>query len=1076
MSGRGQGYRGSRGGGGRGGGESLTYRPRGGHGGYGEGRGGGGGRGGRGDFRGGRGGGGGGGSRGGGPVSVVTGAPAPDAAVTNLENAIVKAKLASGGKLDASRPFPMRPGYGTKGHPVTLWANYVVLTAASKPELVLYRYDVSVTPDVTGKKRAQVLRIFLEDTPELAGHRGDVVTDFKSTLVSRVRLPMDETDSFTSTIAYRLEGEDAIGDDGGSGLPATRREFVVQLRYTNALPVADLLAHLSSTSSASSSAAAVTDATTAYTDALPTLQALNIFFHHHAKTSRDLVAVGAAKTFSVQSDSNAWDLGSGLTALRGVFASVRMATARLLVNVNVTNGAFYQTGPLDQLILARTGGAGVTLGTVRRLESFLKRLRVRTTHLRDKTNRKGEIIPRIKTIFGLATPNDGHGQEHPPRVARFGAGPKEVQFWLDGPAGGSGSGSEPKAQASPQKGKGKGKGGKGKALGAPQPAPPATGGRYISVYDFFVETYNRHLASPGLPVVNTGTREHPTYLPAEVCVVLAGQPAHAKLDPSQTQQLIRFAVRRPQENQAFVAGEGLVMAGLSSSTNARLGPFGLDAAARLITVPGRVLASPRVGYGQNKFASVFNGSWNMVPRDAQPLKFSAAGSLRNWSCLYIELPDAHSRAQTFTPPELAHTLAQFHKVMLDSGVTAAPPLEAKMLRLRGDGLDDPQLPEMLFRASEKLQLLLVVLPASPIPLYNRIKQLGDVRCGIHTVCVVGSKLAKTQGQDQYMRNVALKCNLKAGGRNQVVEPTRLGLLAEGKTMVVGIDVTHPSPGSSARAPSIAGMIANADGGALGQWPGVLRVQAEARQEMVAHLHEMLVSRLRLWQTRQKALPQNILVYRDGVSEGQYPLVVAEELPRLRAACRDVYPAADQAKGLPKMTLVVVGKRHHTRFYPTTAADADDRTGNTKPGTVVDRGVTEARSWDFFLQAHAALQGTVRPGHYVVLLDEIFRPRYEPTGKSTTAPAPGAVGVADRLEDITQSMCYVFGRATKAVSLCTPAYYADILCERARCYLSSVFDESTEASTVASQAGGGRGLPLDQDVLIHPRLRDSMFYI
>lgn len=585
--------------------------------------------------------------------------------------------------------------------------------------------------------------------------------------------------------------------------------------------------------------------------------------------------------------------------------------------------------------------------------------------------------------------------------------------------------------------------------------------------------YNRRLANPGLPVINVGNREHPTYLPAEVCVVLPGQPARAKLDPSQTQQLIRFAVRRPHENQNFITNEGLAMAGLTAATNPRLKGFGLDAASRLITVPGRVLQSPRITYGQQKTVNTLNGSWNMVPPGAPPLKFMAGGTLSSWSCLYLDV-QAYPRAESFAPDALNRLLHQFRGVLQASGVTVAPPAGARRVPLLGDGLDDPALANyMQMAANSNFQMLLIIVPAPQIPLYNRIKQLGDVRHGIHTVCVVGSKIATPKGQDQYLRNVALKCNLKMGGRNQAVDATRLGLLGEGKTMVVGIDVTHPSPGSSSRAPSIAGMVANVDGAALGQWPGVLRVQTEARQEMVAHLQEMLVSRLKLWLARQKKLPENILVYRDGVSEGQYPLVVAEELPRLRAACKDVYPPADQAKGLPKMTLVVVGKRHHTRFYPTTEGDAD-RTGNTKPGTVVDRGVTEARSWDFFLQAHAALQGTVRPGHYVVLLDEIFRPKYDPTGKGSV-PA-GAPGVADRLEDITQSMCYVFGRATKAVSLCTPAYYADILCERARCYLSSVFDETPEASTVASQAGGGPGLPSDQDVQIHPNLRDTMFYI
>ena len=40
----------------------------------------------------------------------------------------------------------------------------------------------------------------------------------------------------------------------------------------------------------------------------------------------------------------------------------------------------------------------------------------------------------------------------------------------------------------------------------------------------------------------------------------------------------------------------------------------------------------------------------------------------------------------------------------------------------------------------------------------------------------------------------------------------------------------------------------------------------------------------------------------------------------------------------------------------------DRTGNLKAGTVVDSGVTHPRAFDFYLQAHAGLQGTARPTH------------------------------------------------------------------------------------------------------------------
>lgn len=481
--------------------------------------------------------------------------------------------------------------------------------------------------------------------------------------------------------------------------------------------------------------------------------------------------------------------------------------------------------------------------------------------------------------------------------------------------------------------------------------------------------------------------------------------------------------------------------------------------------------APKIVY-KGKQAFVMGGNWNLLSRDGPALQLNTGGTVQNWSCLYVVMPGLYPSAETFSRDGLNSLMSRFHEILNEMGIRANNPLTPQRVELNSP--DDPEFEKVLSKAASSLQLLFIILPDDRSPVYNRIKQLGDVKHGIHTICCVGKKIAKPNGQDQYLRNEGLKFNLKLGGNNQLVDSSRLGLINEDKTMVVGIDVTHPSPGSSSYAPSIAGMVASVDRW-LGQWPGVLDVQ-KSRQEKVSGLKDMLKSRLNLWRTKGKhaALPENILVYRDGVSEGQYQIVLDHEIPLLREACREVYPKHEQDKGLPRFTVVIVGKRHHTRFYPTKESDAD-RSGNTKPGTVVDRGVTEARIWDFFLQAHAALQGTARPAHYVVVLDEIFVARHRANR------TPGKPSVADELQDLTQSMCYVFGRATKAVSICTPAYYADILCERARCYLSAVFEtpeNSAAPSTVdtASEAVDTRVGAQRQDVVIHPRLRDTMFYI
>lgn len=445
-------------------------------------------------------------------------------------------------------------------------------------------------------------------------------------------------------------------------------------------------------------------------------------------------------------------------------------------------------------------------------------------------------------------------------------------------------------------------------------------------------------------------------------------------------------------------------------------------------------------------------------------KFNKGGKLASWSYLLLSLPGFND---AFDKESLSQTIRTFGQALTAVGIGVAPPVAGQRLLL--SDMNDSSLETKLSAAARSLKLLLIILPDANIPLYNRVKRLGDVTHGIHTICSVGHKLAREKGQDQYMANVALKFNLKLGGFNQLVDDPRLGMLRDDKTMVVGIDVTHPSPGSSSKAPSIAGMVASVDR-YLGQWPATLRIQSEARKEMVSDLQDMLRTRLALWKSKgaHKEYPENILVYRDGVSEGQYQAVLNEELPLLRKACEEAYPPSDLKKGLPHFTIIIVGKRHHTRFYPTREADAD-RSSNPKPGTVVDRGVTEARNWDFYLQAHAAIQGTARPAHYFVLIDEFFRQRYK------TLP-PGYNNVVDIVEETTQALCYTFGRATRAVSICTPAYYADILCERARCYLSSVFDSPTHSAAVSVVESEQEAGATQEDLRIHENLRDTMFYI
>ena len=305
------------------------------------------------------------------------------------------------------------------------------------------------------------------------------------------------------------------------------------------------------------------------------------------------------------------------------------------------------------------------------------------------------------------------------------------------------------------------------------------------------------------------------------------------------------------------------------------------------------------------------------------VKFFTQASLPSWTYFRISLRggrDAWRSDQDFTAK-----LDELQEKLRELGISVSNYMQGMHITSTSQQIES-QIDHWIHRFAinpKRPKLLLVIVPEAVMTaVYNRIKYICDVKEGILNVCVLDSKFSRANAQ--YLANVGLKFNLKLGGRNHSLDPPKLGIIAQKKTMVVGIDVTHPSPGSSSNAPSVAGIVASMDEW-LGQWPADIRVQP-ARQEMVADLGAMLTSRLLLWRERNKTLPENILVYRDGISEGQYNITLDQELPALRAACEGLYSAAETKAGRPHITIIIVGKRHNTRFYPTKKEDAD-RGGN-----------------------------------------------------------------------------------------------------------------------------------------------------
>ncbi|EHA51185.1 hypothetical protein MGG_13617 [Pyricularia oryzae 70-15] len=1019
-----------------------------------------------------------------------------DDGVKDLENKIsVKIKAAKTPEKKQA-VMPPRPAYGSKGIPVTLWTNYVEMTFGKGKDLVLYKYSIAISPLESGRKQQRIIQLFLEKWKQDLATFGQIYSDFKSFLISTTKLDIDELDVIKNSSLDFIK-------DGHTEAPKNPNTYRATVEAQGELSVQGFLKYLSEEK-----------AIPTFANKLDMIQALNIFLNHYNKTNKSVVAVGANRTFNLnpqrpppggqqqnrdrgaRASADVMDLGGGLEAFRGFFSSIRPATGRLLININVTSAAFYKQGTLANLI--NSFGKHSLFS----LDKFLKRLRVEPTHLESKASRQGagsskSSRKRYRTIFGLAREGDGASMppNERPKISKFGAGPAHVQFWL---------------------------------------AREGQKGRYITVSQYFQQAYGITLDS-SFPVINVGNRDKPTYMPVDICEVYPGQVAREKLTPAQMEEMVEFAAQRPWFNAEQITRSGLLLTGASNSVNNCLTENNITVGKELITVPGRVLPQPKPQYRFGSEVSMGAGGWNM--RNCKFNEVVGGGTSRPWGCLTLD---------GRYPANSQHLVAQLEAFRLHLSKAGINLDQCKIRSCtvgRSTTQDFSVLDEtlgMLKPTKTKdgirrpFDFVLIILPDKDVSRYNMIKYLGDVCYGVPTVCVASRTFFPARGADQMFGNLGLKINLKLGGVNHKIEDSLLGIVAQGKTMIVGIDVTHPPAGATAT-PSIAAMVASIDSN-LAQWPGEIGIQSQARKEQVDALTSMLQSRLRIWKAKNKdALPENILVYRDGVSKGQYAMVQGMEIPLLEKACELEY----RGRKMPNMTVVVVGKRHHTRFYPTSTGRTNMVKNNVAPGTVVDRGITEAHTWDFFLQSHEALKGTGRPAHYIVVMDQIFRPGFERGeqlpirsgppqggrggglklplganrgggnnksgggGRGGGASTGGAqLNEVDTLEMLTYSLCNVFGRATRSVSYATPAYFADILCERGRCWLAAFLEvrrPMDDAETASVLSAGeirkianpqakkdaekkladvqqqGRKAAMDA-CRVHPALADTVFYL
>uniref|UniRef100_A0A0K3CI22 BY PROTMAP: gi/342321517/gb/EGU13450.1/ Proteophosphoglycan ppg4 [Rhodotorula glutinis ATCC 204091] n=1 Tax=Rhodotorula toruloides TaxID=5286 RepID=A0A0K3CI22_RHOTO len=994
-------------------------------------------------------------------LTAKNGRPSPSSLsflpFTSLLNKLTRARsTAHQGGAPRQQSIP-RPSQPPATRPVTVASQQVTLGQAAMPEpltrphyiipeptngitLSTNCFDLTVSNNVSNWYKYQVI-ITADDRTDAQGNvrpaRGPPPKSVLRLVWQEVERREAQQPTHFGGIRPAFDGRSAaytnqpLPDPGSgviriSGIPAPdrpRMTFTITLSNVIPLPLASLRSYYLGTASFY------------FGEVAEALQALNTVLSQGPSTE-----FFGTRTSFFPTDSAAQRLGGGIRKesvrlngyielLRGWFQSVRTCERGLQVNINTTSTAFFQPGTMVDFAAAycETNGRNVRNGLDALIVGRLD----------------GQLVTRINRLVC-----------------------KKIEVTVRRGPG-----------ASPLKMKIRGRG-----ILDKRPCDHffTTEEGETDVKEYMEKHFGVRLQHPNLPLVEV--RPNIVY-PLEMIWVDEGNKYLKRLSPLEQGKASDFATLLPPQKLAAILSVRRDI--YRTVVEPHLTNFGVQIAPQPKQIQARLLPPPAIEYKDSKFrqgdnpqrqwthVDPANGEWRMNVRgNFAAENFIAGASLGSFVVVVPSQRDIQA-VETWLDALFrnSHIFGAFEDSfqavrMLTLVLARAAGMNLKdcpprpfprdVFHVRQPGIDPEKTvhhaveqARMFFR--RRPDIIFWVFNEANSPDYNEFKRATTVQ-GIASQAIQQSKLHTTGVQ--MMINCALKVNGKLGGHNHRLEAATVGtFLRDQKPMIFGADLTHEPD-----QPSVAVVVASMHGanvlyeetisvqGLLEPTPAAASAGARPRkQEMIENLQEMVLFLLRRRALSLRALPPvSMLMFRDGVSEGEFATVIAVEVNAFHQALRRFKADAEMRQLFgsaldawkPKLTVIATVKRHHIRAF----VDGG-QASNIPPGTFFDTGVTDARSFDVYGAAHRALIGTTRATRYVVLHDE--------QGLST-----------DDVEQIANSLCHSYQRTNKAVSLPAPVYYADLIARRVRPWFlphddtrsSSGHSESTRQSREADLVG------------------------
>ncbi|GAB1865325.1 Piwi-like protein 1 [Camponotus japonicus] len=507
-------------------------------------------------------------------------------------------------------------------------------------------------------------------------------------------------------------------------------------------------------------------------------------------------------------------------------------------------------------------------------------------------------------------------------------------------------------------------------------------GEEISLIDYYKVHWNIEIEDKEQPLlVHRATIRTPTGEKEERVILLVPELSYAagltdsirsnhyimkdlsaitKSSPDHRRNVIRRFIEEVEKNKV---------------TQELLSEWGLHLNNDIVQFIARRLDPEVIRFGNNKTCQLTiekPGDWSATAVKSTVLR---APNLTNWDIIYCKRDEKC----------VADFLEMLNKVVKTIGMRMNNP---RKISIRDDRTET-YLQDIQKSINNNVELIVIVFPTNRTDRYSAIKKLCCVQRAVSSQVIISKTIAKPPKLKSVTEKIALQINCKLGGALWTVNmPLK-------NCMVCGIDVYHAGVGGGAKK-SVAGFVASLDT-QLSKWHSRICMQA-SKQELVDMLQVCLTSAINAYQKHNGCSPERIIIYRDGVGDGDLDYVEKYEVKQLMMTFNRIEPNYK-----PQLSVIIVQKRINTRLF---IRDRGNSRGLENPaaGTIVDSYITRRNYYDFYLVPQSVRQGTVTPTHYVVIHDS--------SNMET-----------DHMQRLTYKLCHLYYNWPGTIRVPAPCQYA-----------------------------------------------------